>query len=72
MAHIHEQLSNEQNQTVQTMAQSLREEGREEGREENQKSVAINLLKEKMDVAFIAKVTGLSLEKVEAIKNEQT
>ncbi|MEM9103421.1 MAG: Rpn family recombination-promoting nuclease/putative transposase [Pseudomonadota bacterium] len=64
MANIHEQLSNEQNQTVQTMAQSLREEG--------QKSVAINLLKEKMDVAFIAKVTGLSIEKVEAIKNEQT
>ncbi|MEM9103423.1 MAG: hypothetical protein AAGB12_13995 [Pseudomonadota bacterium] len=67
MAHIHEQLSNEQNQTVQTMAQSLRQEGREEV----QKSVALNMLKKNMSISLIADVTGLSITEVKALQKEK-
>jgi flagellar biosynthesis/type III secretory pathway protein FliH len=41
-----------------------REEGREQGREEKNKSIVISLFKEKMEIAFISRVTGLNEIKV--------
>ena len=47
----------------------FREEGREEGRQQNMQQVVLNMLKEKTDLAFICKVTGLSEKKVKSFKN---
>ena len=47
----------------------VRDEIREEGRQENQQAVVLNMLKEKADITFISKVTGLSKEEILKIKN---
>ena len=44
------------------------EKGREEGREEGREKVALNLLKEGAEPAFICKVTGLSEEELNQLK----
>ena len=46
-----------------------REEGRQKGRQERDKEVVLNMLKEKMDLAFICKVMGLSEKEVRNFKN---
>ncbi len=43
--------------------------GRQEGRQERDKEVILNMLKEKADIAFIAKVTGLSENAIRKLKN---
>ena len=43
--------------------------GREEGREEGHEDVATNMLKQQIDANIIAACTGLSLEKIAALKN---
>ncbi len=45
------------------------EKGRQEGRQERDKEVILNMLKEKADLAFISKVTGLSVKKLKKLKN---
>ncbi len=46
-----------------------RREGRQEGRQERDKEVVLNMLKEKADISFIAKVTGLSEKAIKKLKN---
>ncbi|MEM9103419.1 MAG: hypothetical protein AAGB12_13975 [Pseudomonadota bacterium] len=61
------------------MAQELYEQGYiqgfqerfQEGREEVQKSVALNMLKEKMAISLIADVTELSITEVKALQKEE-
>ena len=45
------------------------EKGRQKGREERDKEVIINMLKEKADISFIAKVTGFSESQIKELKN---
>ena len=47
----------------------IREHFREEGRQERDKEVILNMLKEKVDIAFIAQVTGLSETEIKKLKN---
>ena len=44
-------------------------EGRREGRQERDKEVILNMLKEKADIVFISKVTGLSEKEIKKLKN---
>ncbi|MEH2106449.1 MAG: hypothetical protein V7K43_09345 [Nostoc sp.] len=52
--------------------QAILAEGLAEGRAEGVRRVAINLLKEEISVAIVAKVTGLSVEQVQQLVNEET
>ena len=45
-----------------------KEEGREEGKEEGMELVALNMLKNKTDIDFIVKMTGLSQSKIFKLK----
>ncbi|MDE0517932.1 MAG: hypothetical protein OXH36_00025 [Bdellovibrionales bacterium] len=45
-----------------------RQEGRQEGWQEGRQQVVLNMLKEKSDIAFISKVTGLSKEEIKKLK----
>ena len=44
-------------------------EGERKGRREGRKEVVLNMLKEKADISFIAKVTGLSEKEIQKLKN---
>ncbi len=46
----------------------IKEEGRQEGRQTERQQVVLNMLKEKSDIAFISKVTGLSKEEIKKLK----
>ena len=46
-----------------------RAEGRQEGRKEGMQAVALAMLKEQADIAFICKVTGLSKEEINKLKS---
>ena len=46
----------------------IKEEGRQEGLQQRDK-VVLNMLKEKVDMAFICKVTGLSEKEIKKLKN---
>ena len=50
--------------------QEGRKEGRKEGRQEGVQKVARNLLKEGVEIALVAKCTGLSESEVEKLKEE--
>ena len=43
--------------------------GLKKGRQERDKDVVLNMLKEKIDISFISKVTGLSEKEIEKLKN---
>ena len=43
--------------------------GRREGRQEERQQVVLNMLKEKADISFISKVTGLSEKEIKKLKN---
>lgn len=45
------------------------EKGIEQGIEQSKKEIAINLLKENVEIAFITKTTGLSNKIIEELKN---
>ncbi|MHB1947386.1 MAG: hypothetical protein ACYCQI_04640 [Gammaproteobacteria bacterium] len=57
---LHDEFSPEVEDRVMTIAQQLRAEGFERGVE----SIAIKLLSENADLAFIVRITGLSLTKI--------
>ncbi len=44
-------------------------EGRQEGRQEGREEVIRNMLREKVDLAVIAKVTGLPVREIKKLKN---
>ena len=46
--------------------------GKKEGRQEGQKELILNMLKEKANLAFISKVTGLSVKKLKKLKNSDS
>ena len=45
-----------------------RKEGLKKGRQERDREVVLNMLKEKTDIAFISKVTGLSEKEIKKLK----
>ena len=45
------------------------QEGHQEGRQERDKEVILNMLKEKMNISVISKVTGLSAKEIKKLKN---
>ena len=47
----------------------IREEARQEGWQKGQKKIILSMLKEKADMSFICKVTGLSEEEIKKLKN---
>ncbi|NJN58423.1 MAG: hypothetical protein HC879_13445 [Leptolyngbyaceae cyanobacterium SL_5_9] len=47
--------------------QAIKSEGRAEGSREALREVAVNLLKEGMEVAVVSRVTGLSVEQVQQL-----
>ena len=47
----------------------IKEKGRWEGRQEGRQEVVLNMLKEKADISFISKVTGLSAKEIKKLKN---
>ena len=49
--------------------QEGRQEGEREGLRKGRQQVVLNMLKEKADIAFIAKVTGLSEKEIKRLKN---
>ena len=53
--------------------ESIREEGMQKGmqkgRQERDKEVILNMLKEKADISFISKVTGLPAKEIKKLKN---
>ena len=49
--------------------EEIREEFMQQGRMENQQAVILNMLKEKADIAFISKVTGLPEKEIKKLKN---
>ena len=53
-----------------TLAEQLEQKGRNEGIQEKTKDIAIKLLTEGSDVAFIQKITGLSINEIEALKQQ--
>ena len=48
-----------------------RREGRQEGREEERKAFILNMLQQKANISFIAKVTGVSEEEIKQLKNRR-
>ena len=45
------------------------EKGMEKGMQAEKQAVALNMLKEQADIAFICKVTGLSVDEINKLKN---
>ena len=54
---------------IETIEEKGRWKGRKEGRREERQQVVSNMLKEKADIAFISKVTGLSEKEIKKLKN---
>ncbi|MBC6415747.1 MAG: hypothetical protein GDA46_05070, partial [Bdellovibrionales bacterium] len=44
------------------------EKGMQKGRQEGRKEIVLNMLKEKVEIAFISKITGFSKKEIEKIK----
>ena len=53
---------------MQDMAKEFEDEGRVKGGNEKAKAIAKNMLAENCDIAFIAKVTGLSIDEIRHLK----
>ncbi|SHG46566.1 conserved hypothetical protein (putative transposase or invertase), partial [Thermosyntropha lipolytica DSM 11003] len=66
----------ERREDIMTLAERLRregreegrKEGREEGRKEGREEAALNALREGLDVKLISRLTGLSVERIEELK----
>ena len=71
---INTTLSTETGEKIMTIAEQLRREGIEigieKGRQEELLKIARNLLAANTDLALIAQVTGLSIEQINALKND--
>ena len=50
---------------------NTREYIKEEGQQKREKEIVLNMLKEKADIDFIRKVTGLSEEEIKQLKNRK-
>ncbi|MFT4060606.1 MAG: Rpn family recombination-promoting nuclease/putative transposase [Legionella sp.] len=69
---IDTQISHEVGEKIMSLAEQLKEEGREKGRIEGElnkeREIAKRMLDEGSDPAFVAKVTGLSLDKIKTLQ----
>lgn len=69
---IDTQISHEVGEKIMSLAEQLKEEGRIEGKLEGElegkQEIAKRLLEENTDPAFVAKVTGLSLDKIKLLQ----
>jgi len=45
-----------------------RQEGMQEGIQKGRQEIVLNMLKEKVEMAFISKITGFSKEEIEKLK----
>ena len=61
---INAKISPEIGETIMSLAEQLKAEGKVEGKAERDIEIAKRLLAEGVDVAFIAKITGLSAVKI--------
>ncbi|MBC6415206.1 MAG: hypothetical protein GDA46_02300 [Bdellovibrionales bacterium] len=46
------------------------QKGRKEGQRKGRQEIALNMLKEKIEIAFINKLTGFSKEEIKKLKNQ--
>ncbi|MBC6415066.1 MAG: hypothetical protein GDA46_01555 [Bdellovibrionales bacterium] len=53
---------------IQEGMQKGRQEGLQKGIQKGRQETALNLLKEKVDIAFISKITGFSKEEIKKLK----
>ena len=65
---IDTQISHEVGEKIMSLAEQLKEEGRIEGELSKEKEIAKRLLDEGSDPAFVAKITGLSLDKIKTLQ----
>lgn len=65
---IDTQISHEVGEKIMSLAEQLKEEGRIEGELNKEKEIAKRLLEEGADPVFVAKVTGLSLDKIKILQ----
>ena len=54
---------------MQDVREIIKEKGRWEGERKGRREVVLNMLKEKADISFISKVTGLSEKEIQKLKN---
>ena len=54
---------------MQDVREIIKEKGRWEGERKGRQEVVLNMLKEKADISFISKVTGLSEKEIKKLKN---
>jgi predicted transposase/invertase (TIGR01784 family) len=66
---ISERLSRPVRSAVMTAAEQLEAIGLEKGRKENTAEIALKMLKEGSDFAFISKITGLSPKEIERLRS---
>lgn len=55
--------------TLQYVEERGRIKGLRKGRQERNREVILNMLKEKLDISLVSKVTGLSAKEIEKLKN---
>jgi predicted transposase/invertase (TIGR01784 family) len=65
---IDTQISHEVGETIMSLAEQIKEEGKEEGKIEKEREIVKRMLDTGSDPAFVAKVTGLSLEKIKMLQ----
>ncbi len=67
---INTQISSEVGEKVMTLAEQLIDEGMTKGRQEGKLEVAERLLSEGIELTFVAKMTGLPLERLKSLQEE--
>ena len=65
---IDTQISHEVGEKIMSLAEQLKAEGRAEGKNEGILEIARKMLKEGSELVFVAKVTGLSLDKIKELQ----
>lgn len=65
---IDTQISHEVGEKIMSLAEQLKQEGRIEGELNKEREIAKRLLEEGADPVFVAKVTGLSLDKIKILQ----
>ncbi len=67
---IDTKISHEVGEKIMSLAEQLKEEGRLEGESQGRFEIAERMLAEGSDPVFVAKVTGLSLDKIKALQKK--
>jgi len=67
---INTQISSEVGEKIMTLAEQLIDEGKHKGKLEGKLEVAERLLSEGIEIAFVAKMTGIPLERLKVLQEE--